>query len=288
MAARTPAPPNSAASSSSDWLRYFEGNAPEPMLPWRDGYRLSEIERASVVASIRQFQLGESGQGRRLLKQAEQLSIERGQPEYLKALRLFVKEEQRHSRILARFLELHGISCLGRHWVDNAFRGIRGLAGAELRMRVLATAEVLAMPYYSALRDATASPLLRAICQRILEEEAAHLQFQAFTFRLFAGARPAVFQRLAWIANRVLLAGVTALLWHEHGPVFHAAGYSWKRLHTEAAALVPRIAIAAYSSFAECHHRQRRQRHRYAVRSIVSGHGPRRYHPAVAQIRAAE
>ncbi len=235
MTAQVPIFLSSAPSSSGDWLRYFESNAAEPPLPWRDPYRLSAAERAAAADSIRQFQLGENGQGRSLLRQAARIAAERGEPEYLEALRLFVKEEQRHSRMLARFLELHGIACIERHWVDHAFRRIRGLAGAELRMRVLATAEVLAMPYYSALREATASPLLRAICDRILDEEAAHLRFQAFTFRLFQGARPAIVRRAAWMAHRVLLAGAATVLWREHRAVFHAAGYSRKRLSVEAA-----------------------------------------------------
>ncbi len=223
-------------SSSCDWLRYFESNAArEPSLPWHDPYRLTAAEHAATVDSIRQFQLGESGKGRRLLDQAARFAAERGQPEYWYALRLFIKEEQRHSRMLGRFLELHGIRPLDRHWVDSAFRGIRGLAGPELRMRVLATAEVLAMPYYSALGEATASPLLRAICGRILEEEAMHLRFQAFTFRLFQRERPPILRRLTWIANRILLSGATAVLWREHRGVFHASGYSRKRLADEAA-----------------------------------------------------
>ena len=221
-------------SSSGDWLRYFESNAAEPSLPWRDPYRLTAAELAAVVASIRQFQLGESGKGRRLLDQAARFAVERGEPEYWDALRRFVKEEQRHSRMLGRFLELHGIRPLHCHWVNNAFRHIRGLAGPELRMRVLATAEVLAMPYYSALREATASPLLRAICDRILEEETMHLRFQAFTFRLFQSKRPPILRYLTWIASRTLLAGATAVLWREHRAVFRAAGYSRKRLADEA------------------------------------------------------
>jgi hypothetical protein len=119
--------------------------------------------------------------------------------------------------------------------VDNAFRSIRGLAGLELRMRVLATAEVLAMPYYQALREATASPLLQAICGRILEEEAMHLRFQAFTFRLFESKRPTILNCLTSVANGMLLAGATAVVWREHRAVFRAAGYSRKRLAEEAA-----------------------------------------------------
>jgi hypothetical protein len=222
-------------SSSRDWLLYFKSNTGEPSLSWSDPYLLTAPEQAATIDSIRQFQLGESGKGRRLLDQAARFAVERGQPEYFDALRLFVKEEQRHSRILGRFLDLHGVRPIDRHWVDDTFRSIRGLAGLELRMRVLATAEVLAMPYYQALREATASPLLRAICGRILEEEAMHLRFQAFSFRLFQNQRPAILTRLTWVANRILLAGATAVLWRQHRAVFRAAGHSWKRLAQEAA-----------------------------------------------------
>ena len=221
-------------SSSGDWLRYFKSNTGEPSLPWSDPYRLTAAERAAAVDSIRQFQLGESGKGRRLLDQAGRFAAQRGQPEYFHALRLFIKEEQRHSRMLGRFLELHGIRPIDRHWVDDTFRSIRGLAGLEPRMRVLATAEVLAMPYYQALCEATESPLLQAICGRILEEEAMHLRFQAFTFRLVQGERLPILKWLTWVANRILLAGATAVLWREHRAVFRAAGYSRKGLAEEA------------------------------------------------------
>lgn len=234
MAAQ-PAVSACSARSSADWLLYFQSNASEPTLPWRDLYHLSEDERRAVSASIRQFQLGESGQGRRLLRQAERWAARREDLEYLEALRLFIQEEQRHSRYLGRFLELQRIPCMTRHWVDGAFRRIRGLAGMELRMRVLATAEVLAMPYYSALREATRSPLLRAMCGRILEDEIAHLRFQAFTFGLLRGGRSGALDRMVWKANRILLAGATAVLWREHKPVFLAAGYTRSQLRAEAA-----------------------------------------------------
>ena len=148
--------------TESDWIRYFRANAAEPCLPWDDGYRLSGAERAVVIESIQQFQLGENAQGRRLLERAHTLDAE-----FVQALRLFIKEEQRHSDLLGRFLKSQGAPCLHRHWVHAAFRRVRGWAGLELRMRVLATAEVLAIPYYTALRDATGSPLLRSICDRI-------------------------------------------------------------------------------------------------------------------------
>ena len=40
------------------------------------------------------------------------------------------------------------------------------------------TAEIIAVPHYRALRDATGSGVLKNICRRILEDEATHLKYQ--------------------------------------------------------------------------------------------------------------
>ncbi len=223
----------------SDWVRYFRANAAEPSLPWDDGYRLSGAERAVVIQSIQQFQLGENAQGRRLLQRANVLDSE-----FVQALRLFIQEEQRHSDLLGRFLAAQGARCLQRHWVHAAFRRVRGLAGVELRMRVMATAEVLAIPYYTALRDATGSPLLRSICNRILAEEAQHLRFQAFTFGRLGSRRPALMRAIALAVHRWFLMAITLLVWIEHRLVFRAGGYSlrqlWRQSLTEGEVLLQR------------------------------------------------
>ena len=96
-------------------------------------------------------------------------------------------------------------------------------------MRVLATAEVVAIPYYTALRDATGSPLLRSICCRILSEEAQHLRFQAFTFGRLGQRRSAFARRIACSAHRWFLMATTLLVWIEHRPVFRAGGYSLRQ-----------------------------------------------------------
>ena len=223
----------SLSARSSDWVAYFHGNAAEPALPWEDSYRLSGAERAAVAASIQQFQLGENAGGSRLLKRAQAWASRSGDSAYETALRLFIQEEQRHSRTLRRFLEIHGIACLRRHWVHGAFRWVRCLAGLELCMRVLATAEVIAMPYYSALHDATGSPLLRAICDTILAEESAHLRFQAFTFRELHSRRAASVRKAVERVHRLFAFFTAVLVWFEHRPVFRAAGRSFRQLSEE-------------------------------------------------------
>ncbi len=221
--------------TETDWLRYFRANSAEPWLPWDDGYRLSGAERTVVIESIQQFQLGENAQGRRLLERAR-AHAQILDARYEAALRLFIQEEQRHSSFLGRFLASQGERCLARHWVHALFRRLRGFAGLELRMRVLATAEVLAIPYYTALREATGSMLLRSICTRILEEESEHLRFQAFTFGRFGLRRPRLMRSFVRAAHRWFLMATTLLVWMEHAPVFRSGGYSLARLWTHSLA----------------------------------------------------
>src|SRR5260370_35800493 len=73
---------------------------------------------------------------------------------------------------------------IGNLGLDCIFRWLRKLEGLEVCALVLVTAEVLAVPFYLALRDATRSHLLRLICMRILCDEAAHLNYQALTLGL--------------------------------------------------------------------------------------------------------
>ena len=220
-------------ATSYDWVEYFYQNAPEPVLPWSDSARLSGAERLAVIASIQQFQLGEDATGARMLARAQRFSRATGDLGLIAALKLFLREEQRHSKILARFLQLENAHCLRRHWVHTVFRRIRGLAGLELCLKVLVTAEVLARPYYAALRDATGSPLLRSICQLILEEEGAHLRFQAFALSRFHKRHSRPVRTLVKILHALLLASTAALVWFEHETVFRSAGRTFRRFWKE-------------------------------------------------------
>ena len=222
-----------ACTTSYDWVEYFYRNAPEPMLPWNDSVRLSGAERLAVIASIQQFQLGDSASGARMLELAQRFSRATGDLGLIAALKLFLREEQRHSKILARFLQLENTPCLRTHWMYSAFRWIRGLAGLELCLKVLVTAELLARPYYAALREATGSPLLQSICQRIFDEEAAHLRFQSFALSRFQNQHSRLMQALVKTCHVVLLASIAVLVWIEHHAVFRAAGRTFCRVWKE-------------------------------------------------------
>jgi hypothetical protein len=224
---------NTSATASDHWLDYFQQNALEPDLPWNDGTSLSGAERWAVIRSIQQFQLGEGASGARLLRFAHRFCERTGNAGFLAALRLFLKEEQRHSEILRRFLDRERVSCLPRHWVHGIFRWLRGLAGLELCLKVLVTAEILAKPYYAALRDATRSPLLRSICQRILEDESAHLRFQAFAIRQLQQSRLTVLNPLIKTLHAAFLLVTAAVVWVAHRRVFQSAGWTMRQFWAE-------------------------------------------------------
>jgi hypothetical protein len=219
--------------SSYDWIDYFYRNACEPSFPWEDCVRLSGAERIAVISSIQQFQLGEGASGTRMIERAQRFSRATGDLGLVAALRLFLREEQRHSRILARFLEIEHVPCLRKHWVDGVFRWLRGVAGLELCLKVLVTAELLARPYYAALREATGSPLLRSICDRIFAEEGAHLRFQAFALSRLQRRHCASVQSAIKASHAALLACTAAFVWLEHHSVFRAAGRSFRRFWRE-------------------------------------------------------
>jgi hypothetical protein len=165
---------------------------------------------------------------------AQRFSRETGDLGLIAALKLFLREEQRHSKILARFLQIENAPCLGRHWVHSVFRSLRGLADLELCLKVLVTAEILARPYYAALRDATGSPLLKSICQHIFDEEGAHLQFQAFALSRFQNRHGRLLKALIKTSHLVLLALTAALVWAQYKAVFRSAGRTFSRFWEEA------------------------------------------------------
>jgi len=217
------------------WYEHFREHREKPDdLPWQDSYRLNAGERRAVARSIQQFQLGEWARGRGFVRRAKAHPAFAGDRWFVPALELFIAEEQLHSGILGRFLDREQIPRLKNDWVDGIFRRLRKLAGLEACATVLVTAEVLAIPFYQALRDATGSRLLRAICVRILCDEAAHLNYQALTIgsiRRRLSARARAFRELC---HSALFRATALLLWKQHGRVFRGAGWDFDRYWSEA------------------------------------------------------
>ncbi len=230
-ATSTPASP----SLYQPWYRRFLQHRDHPSaLPWHHSYLLCPAESRLVARSIQQFQLGEWARGRGLVRRASRHPVLSADQSFLPSLELFIAEEQRHSAMLGRFLDRERIPRLSNHWLDSVFRRLRKLAGLDICVMVLVTAEVLAVPFYQALRDATRSPLLRSICMRILCDEAAHLNFQALTLGLLRRPLRSKSRAMLLLCHSMLFHCTALLLWQQHRSVFRAANWDFRRFWNQA------------------------------------------------------
>ncbi len=211
----------------SSWNHYFHFNnwSAATVCPLGES-TLSTEERELIARSLQQFQLGEGSDGMGLLRRANEFSRRKSIDGLPEAMQRFIREEQRHSAVLGLFLDREAIPRLQDHWVDGLFRRIRNLAGFELMLTVLVTAEFIAIPYYTAIHDVTKSECLRRIAKRILNDEAQHLEFQAGNLALCAEGRGDL-GRLGTIAVQwVVLSLAAALVYSMHSRLFRAAGFT--------------------------------------------------------------
>ena len=212
------------------WLEYFRENARSLMpLPWDTGACLTDAEREAITTSIQEFQLGESSEGKHLIGSARRYAARTGDAAYLAALIAFIGEEHRHARDLGRFMDLADIPRIARTWPDTVFRFLRKRAGLELSITVLVTAEIIAKVYYTALRDATGSPLLRRLCDQILRDEVKHVHFQTERVAILRRGRRRMLVYLCQALHRIFMAGTCLVVWRQHRRAFRAGRYSFAR-----------------------------------------------------------
>ena len=217
--------------TSADWLRYFEQNRNALLdIPWHVGPELTAGERRAIEQSVREFQRGESSEGRHFMRYAERYAAKTGDRDYVTALRLFFAEEQRHARDLARFLGINGIPLAKSTGPDRVFRLLRHLLGTlEMSVAVLITAEIIAKVYYAALREATGSVILDRLCEQILRDEASHVEFQSEQLAKLRAGRGRWLYRLTIAGQRMLFLGTCIVVWAFHRRVFEAARQTFWR-----------------------------------------------------------
>ena len=207
-------------SSSEEWFAYFSGhrNILEA-ISWEGRSSLTDEERRKIASSIREFQLGESSEGRNLNEFVKRYSEETGEPLYYESIKFFIREEQRHAQLLGLFMEKEKIKTLKRCFVDSVFRHLRRYAGLELSLAVLLTAEMISLVYYRALGMSTSANLLKKICSEILKDERKHLVFHCQRLALIRQNYPPI---KIWAINlfqKFLLSGTCVAVWTNHRKV---------------------------------------------------------------------
>lgn len=227
------------------WVDHFEQNVSvhahtDAAIDFDRDCAVAEAVRRPLIASVRRFQLGESGDGRQLLGKAAKA----GDPEYLRAAELFVAEEQQHAALLLRLLGYLGGEPMSRHWSDAAFVRLRRLLGLRTELMVLTVAEVVALSYYGGLADRAPDPVVRAVAARIVADEHPHVAFQRHRLRIgFADSGFGV-RLFAFALWWVVAVGATAVVALDHGGLLDAIGYRRTRFIRDVLADFAKVAAA--------------------------------------------
>lgn len=204
------------------WRRHFERNARRA---------LPEVEvpaglPAVLARSLAKFQLGETGEGR-IVGEIRRSTLPGIDDDYKESLALFVKEEGRHARILARIVRQMGGKILEREWTERLFTRGRRMMGMRTKLLTLLAAEVVGIGFYGLTARALPPGSLRATLEQIAGDEAAHLAFHCDFFRTQARSRVG---RGVFLAGWWAIGGTAcALVVLEHGATLAALGVPRRR-----------------------------------------------------------
>ncbi|MFF1878780.1 ferritin-like domain-containing protein [Leifsonia sp. NPDC058230] len=207
------------------WTTYFRDNRARQLslerhIDWSRPCLLSPAQRRAFGHSFQRFELGENGDGRRLLAKATAA----GDPWYTEALALLVAEEQRHSALFGRGLQHLGVAPLQAHWSDTAFVMLRRMLGLRTEIALFLIAESVAIGYFEALQDRAPDPVLRAIGRRVTTDEVEHLRFQIDRLRVGFASSPRWARMFSGLAWGVIAAGAAAVLVSDHRASLRACG----------------------------------------------------------------
>jgi hypothetical protein len=118
------------------WIQYFDSNQGTYAAPdWEAESSIAEgPARALLVRSLGVFQLGETGEGRTLMRYAARLRGRPGFKDYDHALGQLIAEEGVHASLLAKTLRHLGGDTVQHQWSDAAFTFVRRLINLEFEI----------------------------------------------------------------------------------------------------------------------------------------------------------
>jgi hypothetical protein len=212
------------------WLNHFEHHARHPRCapPGLSDFLMPD-ERRLIASSIATFQLGEQSDGRTLLQAAQRFAGARRIPALVRIVDLLIREEQHHAALLRAFMDEHHIAPKRTDWTDRVFRRVRRVAGLELYLYVLISAELIGIVYYRALEAATDCQRLVMLCRTLVSDELAHVGFESQLLLALRAGRAAPLQTLIRVAHRAFFAGTAGVVWLTHRSVLRGAGYGPRR-----------------------------------------------------------
>jgi hypothetical protein len=227
------------ALSSGLWIAYFAKN--ERMVTSDDFKPPATREmpadvRAALAGSLPSWQLGASADGRRLRAVARRHAEAVGDPRFPEVVDYFIREEQRRGAALGDWLDRVGFP--RRRWDagDTILRFWRhAIPTCAAWATVVVMVKLLAEIYYASVRSITPSLRLQAECDRILRDEARHIQFLC---ELIAASRrgwPSVARSAMRIAEAIFFAAMCLGVFLVHGKPMRLTGVTLRKFAAAAA-----------------------------------------------------
>ncbi|WP_436517575.1 ferritin-like domain-containing protein [Ekhidna sp. To15] len=229
------------------WKNHFEHNLNIQRVDWSIQPNINNAEKQEILYSLRAWQLGETSDGSHLLSAAMKYAKRIEEPTYPNAVKLFIKEEQKHGSNLGRYIDLIGEERMEKDWGDSIFRKIRYFnTSMELWTITVIIVEYAAQIFYKALSNATNCQLLKSICKDILIDEAHHIKFQ--NERLYQIFRKKSFYSKAFSIGwyGILFFGTVHAVWTGHSKAFKAGGVDKKEF-------MQRMYYKFFTSMKFCH-----------------------------------
>jgi len=207
------------------WAAYFKKNAGKDWdIPWADNPPLTTGQHARVAASIAEFQRGESSEARNYLAKSAGFAAEAAEPSFHEASVLFVAEENAHAELLLRFMRQAGMEPKQGTFSDGIFRRIRAVSDIGWSSRVLIIAELVAQEYYPLLKTTTEHPVLCRVCEKLIQDEFAHIRFQIERIARAELTRGAGVRWIREGMQTILSLGAALVVYREHRGVLGPLG----------------------------------------------------------------
>lgn len=214
--------------TTREWIEHYESNLQQQRVNWELEPLLTPAELAVILPSLQAWQLGETSEGAHLLRAASKYAQRVGDRHYVEAVRLFIREEQKHGANLGRYLDAIGQPRISKNWGDTLFRKIRYFATSmEMWTLAVITVESTAQIFYHALREATRCELLRQICTDILLDEAYHILFQTERLGTIFAGRTELGRSLRRRVYPVFYYSTICVVWFAHRRIFKAGGLTF-------------------------------------------------------------
>ena len=214
--------------NSNYWIGYFKANAFEKRINWDLKPNITPAEMCSILPSLQAWQLGETSEGKHLITASTKYAHAIGDLPYIEAVKLFIKEEQKHGNNLGIYLDRIGQPRVTKNWGDSLFRKVRYFnTNMEIWTLAVVVVESTAQIFYQSLKDATNCELLKQICNDVLIDEAYHITFQTERLAIIYEGKNNFSKAWRRIVYKYFFYATATLVWIGHRKLFKAGGNSF-------------------------------------------------------------